>query len=259
MMNNLQEFNFKGNNVRTVQIDSKPYFVGKDVADILGYKNGSRDINKHVDDDDKLKYQISTAGQLREQTIINESGLYSLILSSKLPAAKEFKRWVTSEVLPTIRKHGAYLTDSAIEQTLTDPDYLIKLATQLKTEREGRLIAEQQVAEDRPKVTYYDKVLANPSLVTITIIAKDYGMSGREMNAKLHELGIQYKQGKTWLLYSKYQHNGWTHSDTTMVKRKDGTEKAVLNTKWTQKGRLGLYEVLKQHNIYPMIEQLMEV
>ncbi|ATO46078.1 hypothetical protein C5L30_000273 [Companilactobacillus farciminis] len=257
-MNNLQEFNFKGNNVRTVQIDSKPYFVGKDVADILGYKNGSRDINKHVDDDDKLKYQISTAGQLREQTIINESGLYSLILSSKLPAAKEFKRWVTSEVLPTIRKHGAYLTDSAIEQTLTDPDYLIKLATQLKTEREGRLIAEQQVAEDRPKVTYYDKVLSNPSLVTITIIAKDYGMSGREMNAKLHELGIQYKQGKTWLLYSKYQHNGWTHSDTTMVRRKDGTEKAVLNTKWTQKGRLGLYEILKQHSIYPMIEKLLE-
>ena len=253
-MNNLQEFNFKGNNVRTVQIDSKPYFV----ADILGYKNGSRDINKHVDDDDKLKYQISTAGQLREQTIINESGLYSLILSSKLPAAKEFKRWVTSEVLPTIRKHGAYLTDSAIEQTLTDPDYLIKLATQLKTEREGRLIAEQQVAEDRPKVTYYDKVLSNPSLVTITIIAKDYGMSGREMNAKLHELGIQYKQGKTWLLYSKYQHNGWTHSDTTMVRRKDGTEKAVLNTKWTQKGRLGLYEILKQHSIYPMIEKLLE-
>lgn len=257
-MNNLQEFNFKGNNVRTVQINNEPYFVGKDVADILGYKNGSRDINKHVDDDDKLKYQISTAGQLREQTIINESGLYSLILSSKLPAAKEFKRWVTSEVLPTIRKHGAYLTDSAIEQTLTDPDYLIKLATQLKTEREGRLIAEQQVAEDRPKVTYYDKVLANTSLVTITIIAKDYGMSGREMNAKLHELGIQYKQGKTWLLYSKYQHNGWTHSDTTMVRRKDGTEKAVLNTKWTQKGRLGLYEILKQHEIYPMIEQLME-
>ena len=254
-MNNLQEFNFKGNNVRTVQIDSKPYFVGKDVADILGYKNGSRDINKHVDDDDKLKYQISTAGQLREQTIINESGLYSLILSSKLPTAKEFKRWVTSEVLPTIRKHGAYLTDSAIEQTLTDPDYLIRLATQLKTEREGRLIAEQQVAEDRPKVTYYDKVLANPSLVTITIIAKDYGMSGREMNAKLHELGIQYKQGKTWLLYSKFQHNGWTQSNTTMVKRKDGTEKAVLNTKWTQKGRLGLYEILKQHDIYPVIEQ----
>ena len=254
-MNNLQEFNFKGNNVRTVQVDNGPYFVGKDVASILNYMNTAKAIRDHVDDEDKLSERIVLSGQNREVILINESGLYSLILSSKLPTAKEFKRWVTSEVLPTIRKHGAYLTESAIEKTLTDPDYLIKLATQLKTEREGRLIAEQQVAEDRPKVTYYDKVLANPSLVTITIIAKDYGMSGREMNAKLHELGIQYKQGKTWLLYSKYQHNGWTQSNTTMVKRKDGTEKAVLNTKWTQKGRLGLYEILKQHDIYPLIEQ----
>lgn len=260
MMNNLQEFNFKGNNVRTILLDGEPRFIGTDITKTLGYSNSRDALKRHVDDEDKSTVVIpdGTSGN-PNKTVINESGLYSLILSSKLPAAKEFKRWVTSEVLPTIRKHGAYLTDSAIEQTLTDPDYLIKLATQLKTEREGRLIAEQQVAEDRPKVTYYDKVLANPSLVTITIVAKDYGMSGREMNAKLHELGIQYKQGKTWLLYSKYQHNGWTHSDTTMVKRKDGTEKAVLNTKWTQKGRLGLYEVLKQHNIYPMIEQLMEV
>lgn len=254
-MNNLQEFNFKGNNVRTVQIDNMPYFVGKDVANILGYERSDNAIRNHVDDDDKLTHQISASGQKRNMIIINESGLYSLILSSKLQSAKEFKRWVTSEVLPTIRKHGAYLTDSTIEQTLTDPDYLIKLATQLKTEREGRLIAEQQVAEDRPKVTYYDKILANPSPVKIAVIAKDYGMSGRKMDAKLHELGIQYKQGKTWLLYSKYQHNGWTQSNTTMVKRKDGTEKAVLNTKWTQKGRLGLYEVLNKHNIYPLIEQ----
>ena len=254
-MNNLQEFNFKGNNVRTVQIDNMPYFVGKDVANILGYEWSDNAIRNHVDDDDKLRTQIGNAGQIRIVTVINESGLYSLILSSKLPTAKEFKHWVTSEVLPTIRKHGAYLTDSAIEQTLTDPDYLIRLATQLKTEREARLIAEQQVAEDRPKVTYYDKILANPSPVKIAVIAKDYGMSGRKMDAKLHELGIQYKQGKTWLLYSKYQHNGWTQSNTTMVKRKDGTEKAVLNTKWTQKGRLGLYEILKQHDIHPMIEQ----
>ena len=255
-MNNLQEFDFKGNNVRTVQINNVPYFVGNDVANVLGYSRSRKAIQDHVDNDDKCDVPIQDAiGRNQNTTVINESGLYSLILSSKLPTAKEFKHWVTSEVLPSIRKHGAYLTDSAIEQTLTDPDYLIKLATQLKTEREGRLIAEQQVAEDRPKVTYYDKVLANPSLVTITIIAKDYGMSGREMNVKLHELGIQYKQGKTWLLYSKYQHNGWTQSNTTMVKRKDGTEKAVLNTKWTQKGRLGLYEILKQHDIYPVIEQ----
>lgn len=256
-MNNLQEFNFKGNNVRTILLDGEPRFIGTDITKILGYSNSRDALKRHVDDEDKSTVVIpdGTSGN-PNKTVINESGLYSLILSSKLPASKEFKRWVTSEVLPTIRKHGAYLTDSAIEQTLTDPDYLIKLATQLKTEREARLIAEQQVAEDRPKVTYYDKVLANPSLVTITIIAKDYGMSGREMNAKLHELGIQYKQGKTWLLYSKFQHNGWTQSNTTMVKRKDGTEKAVLNTKWTQKGRLGLYEILKQHDIYPVIEHL---
>lgn len=183
-MNNLQEFNFKGNNVRTVQIDSKPYFVGKDVADILGYKNGSRDINKHVDDDDKLKYQISTAGQLREQTIINESGLYSLILSSKLPAAKEFKRWVTSEVLPTIRKHGAYLTDSAIEQTLTDPDYLIKLATQLKTEREGRLIAEQNVKTMKPKALFADSVTTSHTTILVGDLAKILKGNGVDIGAK---------------------------------------------------------------------------
>ena len=94
-MKELKTFEFETQKVRTLTIDEKPYFVGKDVADILGYKNGSRDINAHVDEEDRLRYQISTAGQLREQTIINESGLYSLIMSSKLPTAKKFKRWVT--------------------------------------------------------------------------------------------------------------------------------------------------------------------
>lgn len=111
-MNEIQNFDFNGVQVRALTIDNEPYFVGKDVADILGYKNGSRDINVHVDIEDRLKYQISTSGQKRIQTLINESGLYSLILSSKLPTAKQFKRWVTSKVLPTIRKHGAYMTDN---------------------------------------------------------------------------------------------------------------------------------------------------
>jgi len=262
-MNKLQEFNFKGNNVRTVQISNEPYFVGKDVAEILGYSRPQKAVRDLVDQDDQktLAYKacpnlgLWSNNDFSDKTIINESGMYSLIMNSQMPNAKQFKHWVTGEVLPSIRKHGAYMTPEKIEEALLNPDTIINLAQQLKSEREGRLIAEQQVAEDRPKVTYYDKVLANPSLVTITIIAKDYGMSGREMNAKLHELGIQYKQGKTWLLYSKYQHNGWTQSNTTMVKRKDGTEKAVLNTKWTQKGRLGLYEILKQHDIYPVIER----
>lgn len=252
-----QLFNFQGQQVRTVTIDDEPYFVGKDIATILGYSNTRDALAKHVDIEDKNTVAIHdgiTRGN-PNQTVINESGLYSLILSSKLPQAKEFKHWVTSEVLPTIRKHGAYMTPAKIKEVLTDPDTIIQLATQLKQEREGRLIAEQKVNELTPKATYYDKVLADKSLVTITQIAKDYGMSGRAMNRKLHELKVIYKQGQTWLLYAKYQKTGWTHSETVMVPKKDGTEKAVLNTKWTQQGRLGLYELLKSNDIIPLIEQ----
>lgn len=256
MENQVQLFNFKGQQVRTVTIDEEPYFVGKDVTDILGYANTRDALHKHVDGEDKNTVAIRDGIKRGNpnQTVINESGLYSLILASKLPQAKEFKRWVTSEVLPSIRKHGAYMTPAKIEEVLTDPDTIIQLATQLKQEREGRLIAEQRIGELTSKANYYDKVLANPGLVTITQIAKDYGMSGQEMNHKLHELNVIYKQGKTWLLYSKYQKTGWTHSETIMVPKSDGTQKAVMHTKWTQKGRLGLYELLKQHGILPLIE-----
>ena len=260
-----QLFNFKGKQVRTVTIDGEPCFVGKDVAKILGYKDLNRAINQHVDSDDRKSLSRKNSGDScatlwspndwTNKVVITESGVYSLIFSSELPQAKEFKHWVTSEVLPTIRKHGAYMTPAKIEEVLTDPDTVIQLATQLKQEREGRLIAEQKVNELTPKATYYDKVLADKSLVTITQIAKYYGMSGRAMNKKLHELKVIYKQGQTWLLYAKYQKTGWTHSETVMVPKKDGTEKAVLNTKWTQQGRLGLYELLKNNDIIPLIEQ----
>lgn len=253
-----QLFNFKGQQVRTVTINGEPCFVGNDVSTILGYSNYRNAVVNHVDDEDKQRTQIEYAGQKREVTVINESGLYSLILSSKLPQAKEFKRWVTSEVLPTIRKHGAYMTNEKIEEVLLNPDTIIKLATELKTERERRSIAEQRVNELTPKASYYDLVLSNESLVTITQIAKDYGMSGQAMNHKLHDLGVIYKQGNTWLLYSKYQRTGWTHSETIMVDKADGTQKAVMHTKWTQKGRLGLYELLKRHGILPLIETVDE-
>lgn len=253
-MNELQNFNFEGNEVRTVLINDEPYFVGKDIADILGYSRPDNAIRNHVDDDDKLMHQFSASGQSRNMLVINESGMYSLVLSSKLPNAKKFKRWVTNEVLPSIRKHGAYMTNEKIEEALLDPDTIINLATQLKNEREGRLVAEQQVKEFQPKASYYDKVLSNDALMTISLIAKDYGMSGVSMNKLLHKLGVQYRQGGTWLLYAKYQRTGWTHSETKMVPRKDGTEKAVLNTKWTQKGRLGLYALLKDNGYLPLIE-----
>lgn len=153
-MNNLQVFNFEDARVRTVSIDGKPYFVGKDVAEILGYSNGSRDINRHVDKEDRQNYQNGTFESPRGLTVINESGLYSLILSSKLPTAKKFKRWVTSEVLPTIRKHGAYMTEQKIEEALLNPDTLITLAKQLKAEKEQRLLAQKQVEEMTPKAEF---------------------------------------------------------------------------------------------------------
>ena len=186
---------------------------------------------------------------------ITEPQFYKLAFKASNEVAEKFQDWVASEGLPAIRKHGAYLTDQKIDEILTDPDTIIKLATQLKSEREKRLIAEQRVNELTPKASYYDLVLKNDSLVTITQIAKDYGMSGREMNSKLHDLKVQYKQGSTWLLYSEYQKTGWTQSETLMVWRKDGTQKAVLQTKWTQKGRLGLYELLKSNGVLPLIER----
>lgn len=259
-MNEITSYAFDGSNVRTLVIDGQPYFVGKDVAEILGYANTRDALSKHVDSEDKNTVAIHDGIKRGNpnQTVINESGLYSLILGSKLPQAKEFKHWVTSEVLPTIRKHGAYMTDEKIEEVLLNPDTIIKLATELKTERERRSIAEQRVNELTPKASYYDLVLSNESLVTITQITKDYGMSGQAMNHKLHDLGVIYKQGNTWLLYSKYQRTGWTHSETIMVDKADGTQKAVMHTKWTQKGRLGLYELLKRHGILPLIETVDE-
>ena len=253
----------KFGDVRIVQIGNEPWFVGKDICDILGYQNGSRDINRHVDEEDRQNYQNGTFESNRGLTIINESGVYALILSSKLPQAKEFKYWVTHEVLPSIRKHGAYLTDNTLEEALTSPDFLIKLATQLKEEKEARLKAEQKTIEQektievlKPKADYTDMILKNNSLVTITQIAKDYGMSGKAMNSKLHEMKIIYNLNGQWLLYSKYQSQGYVHSETFPIKHKNGYEDTKMNTKWTQKGRLFLYERLKAQGIIPMIERM---
>lgn len=251
-MEELQNFDFEGNNVPVKIIDGKLMFDAETVSKSVGIslsKNGKLYVRW-----ERVRDYLNSP-EVEKGDFITEPQMYKLAIKANNKVAERFQNWVTSEVLPSIRKHGAYMTPEKIEEALLNPDMIINLATQLKSEREGRLIAEQQVNELQPKATYYDRVLADKSLVTISIIAKDYGMSGRAMNVLLHDLGVQFKQGNTWLLYSKYQQTGWTHSDTTMVKRKDGTEKAVLNTKWTQKGRLGLYELLKQESILPLIEQ----
>lgn len=254
-MKDLQIFSFNGLDVRTVLIDGEPYFVGKDIAEILGYAKSRNAIKNHVDDEDKKDAPIQgDLGGTQTMTVINESGLYSLILSSKLPTAKKFKHWVTSEVLPAIRKHGGYLTDEKIEEVLYNPDTLIKLATQLKDEREGRLIAEQKVAELKPKASYYDTILNNKDLVPVSYIAKDYGYSAKGFNLLLKELKIQYKLAGTWLLKSKYQSYGWTSTASYPIETTHGHKTSTI-MKWTQKGRLGLYNELKKHGILPMIER----
>lgn len=251
-MKNIQVFNYNNvelpvrtNSDGSIEFDAEQTAIG---FGICLEKQGV----KYVRWERVRKYLNSP--QVEKGDFITEPQFYKLAIKANNPAAEKFQDWVTSEVLPSIRKHGTYMTPDKIDEILSDPDTIIKLATQLKVEREGRLVAEQRVNELTPKASYYDLVLQNKTLVTITQIAKDYGMSGQELNRKLHELGVIYRQGKTWLLYSKYQRTGWTQSETFMAPKADGTKKAVMHTKWTQKGRLGLYELLKQNGILPLIE-----
>ena len=253
-MNELQVFNnAEFGSVRTTVIDGEPFFAGKDVAEILGYSNPQKALRDHVDEEDKtLNESFTVNGTM--VILINESGLYSLILRSQLPKAKQFKRWVTSEVLPAIRRHGVY----AIDEILENPDLAIAALTQLKEERKRRkeleltaAVQKQQIAELKPKASYYDLILQNRNTVPVTQIAKDYGMSGRKFNDLLHDLGIQYKFRKTWLLYQHYADLGYTQSKTFAI----DAEKSVMHTYWTQKGRLFLYDLLKGEGILPLIEQ----
>lgn len=278
MDNNIKVFeNSEFGKVRTVVLNNEPWFIGKDVAEILGYSNTNKAIQVHVDDEDKfirssrgtemgklftsLKEMQEKLGR-QDNWFISESGVYSLIFGSKLPTAKKFKRWVTSEVLPSIRKHGAYMTEDTIKKAIAEPDFIIKLATELKKEQEqNKQLTEtcsqqqQVIGELKPKADYVDKILKSDSLVTITQIAKDYGMSGQAMNKVLHDLHIIYSCNKQWLLYSQHQAKGYTFSETVDIPREDGTTKVVMNTKWTQKGRLFLYETLKKRNLLPLIER----
>lgn len=181
--------------IRTTVIDGEPWFVGKDVADILGYQNGSRDINRHVDEEDRQNYQNGTFESPRGMTIINESGLYSLVLSSKLPTAKKFKRWVTSEVLPAIRKHGGYMTPEKVEEALLNPDVLIWLATELKEERnKNKALHDLAVEQDKhlarqndriatlePKGIFADSVSASDTTILIGELAKIIKQNGTDI------------------------------------------------------------------------------
>lgn len=261
-MNELQIFsNEQFGSVRVIEQNGEPWFVGKDVADILGYTNQNEAIQDHVDEEDKLNSKTLSSFELnlgqRGGWLINESGLYSLIMSSKMPKAKQFKRWVTAEVLPSIRKHGLY----AVDEVLADPDILISALMELKEERRRAKTLEdtvavqnQQIAEMRPKASYYDVVLSCKDLVSISVIAKDYGWSAKRMNDYLHEKGVQYRQGKIWLLYQKYAERGYTNTKTHSYPGSDGDLHTSVHTYWTQAGRLFIYGLLKEDGIFPVME-----
>lgn len=260
-MNELQVFtNEEFGTVRTISVENEPYFVGKDVAVILGYSNPRKAIIDHVDEEDKQDGVTirDSIGREQNPVIINESGLYSLILGSKLPSAKRFKRWVTSEVLPAIRKHGVY----AIDEMLANPDAMIAALTELKRERENTLalqetvaVQNQQIAEMKPKANYYDIVLNCKDVVPISVISKDYGWSPRRMNRYLCEKGVQYRQGSIWLLYQKYAEFGYTNTKTYDHTGTGERGHITTFTCWTQKGRLFIYDLLKSDGILPVIER----
>lgn len=172
-MTDLQIFNSpEFGAIRTIEKDGEPWFVGKDVAVVLGYGDTDQALRKHIDDEDKLTRPFDGSGQNRQMTIINESGLYSLVLSSKLPTAKKFKRWVTSEIIPSIRKHGAYMTPETLEKVLLSPDTLMQLAQNLKDEQEKRKVLETKIEQDKPKVLFADAVASAKTSILIGELAK---------------------------------------------------------------------------------------
>lgn len=260
-MNELQVFrNDEFGEIRTVEYDGDTWFIVKDVCRALEVTN-SNDAIARLDGDEKGVVLTDTLGGVQNMAIINESGLYSLVLSSRKPEAKAFKRWITHEVLPSIRKHGMY----AMDELLDNPDLAIEALTRLKEEREKRKELElenkvqaQQIAELQPKATYYDLILQCPSLLSVTEIAKDYGLSAKGLNKILHDNGIQYSQSGVWFLYAKYQDMGYTSTKTQNYNRPDGTQGSRVHTYWTQKGRLFLYGLLKDLGHLPLVERFKE-
>ena len=249
-MNNLQVFtNENFGEVRTIVEGSEVLFCARDIAVALGYAKPENAINQHCKA--TLKRGILSKGGNQETNFIKEGDVYRLIVKSKLPQAERFERWVFDEVLPTIRKHGVY----AVEELLDNPDFAIQALTALKEERARVKELKGKVKELEPKANYCDTVLECKNAIAISVIAKDYGYSALKFNELLHELGVQYKQGDTWLLYQKYAKKGYTNSKTHNYKKTDGANQAKVHTYWTQKGRLFLYELLKKKGILPIVER----
>lgn len=243
MNNELQLFNFESQKLRTLQINGEPFFVGKDLAEILGYQNGSRDINRHVDEEDRTKLMLSDGRQSKETIIINESGMYSLILSSKLPNAKKFKRWVTSEVLPAIHKTGVYMTDKKAAQIISDKsgnalaDLLQQAANQLKQK-------DMQIQEMKPKVLFADSVATSHTTILVGELAKILKGNGIDIGANrlfawMRNQGyLINRKGSDWnMLTQKSMDLGLFKIKETTINHSNGSTSISKTPKVTGKGQ----------------------
>lgn len=254
-MTDLQIFNNdRFGQVRIVPVDGELMFVAKDVCDCLEITK-HRDAISRLDSDERGSVKLDTPGGKQDIAAINEYGLYNLVLSSRKPEAKEFKRWITHDVIPAIRKTGSY--SMVIPQTL--PEALRAYADEVESHNATKAIVaqqEQQIAEFKPVKDYVDKILSSKSCLTITQIAADYGMSAQELNKILHEAGLQRKVGDQWILYKQHMSKGFTKSETFTFCRSDGRLDSKITTKWTQKGRLEIHSILTKLNIHAVCEDV---
>ena len=239
-MNEIQIFqNVEFGAIRTMSNEQgEAMFCGKDVALALGYSNTKDALLRHVETEDKLGSQITTSGQSRKMIFINESGLYSLILSSKLDSAKRFKHWVTSEVLPSIRKQGGYMVAKAGE---TDEEVLARALQIMQAAVQRR---DEEIARLKPRADYADSVLDSINCITTTQLAKELGMSAQELNRRLCELRIQYWQSGQYMLYADYARLGLAKSRTSKHVLKHGMVMTEVYLVWTERGRDFIHQLL---------------
>ena len=254
-MTDLQIFNNdRFGQVRIIPVDGELMFVAKDVCDCLEITK-HRDAISRLDSDERGSVKLDTPGGKQDIAAINEYGLYSLVLSSRKPEAKDFKRWITHDVIPAIRKTGSY--SMVIPQTL--PEALRAYADEVESHNATKAIVaqqEQQIAEFKPGKDYVDKILSSKSCLAITQIAADYGLSAQELNKILHEAGLQRKVGDQWILYKQHMAKGFTKSETFTFCRSDGRLDSKITTKWTQKGRLEIHSILTKLNIHAVCEDV---
>jgi prophage antirepressor-like protein len=256
MNNQVQKFHsHEFGSIDILMIDDKPYFPATACARTLGYTNPEKAIRDHCKGVNETF--TPSAGGMQKKRFIPEGDLYRLIVRSKLPAAERFEKWVFDEVLPCIRKHGAYLTPGKLEQTKADPKLVWKLVRALSEEQKRCDTLEERneklaelASEMATKANYCDIILNTNNAIPVTLIAKDYGMTASRFNQLLHALGVQFKVGGAWALYADLADQGYTRTQTYYVNERT----SILHMFWTQKGRRFLYDTLKGRGILPLVE-----